>query len=204
MTFLKGSILGPLLFTLFENDHPGAVAFGGCVMHAGDLKIFSRNSIALLFDVKRVRKFSIDNSMQLNDSKCNLLDYNSYFIDGALCAVFNISFSQKDLGVMMSRDLKWDLHVETGCRKASQCFFLLKRWLPQTASLLCKLNAYRALLVPILTYASPVWYVNCGNCVRLEIIQKQAMRWIVASAIGGECCLKDTYRHLNYYPYLCI
>ena len=138
--------------------------------------------------------------MQLNDSKCKLLDYNSSFIDGAVCAILDISSSQKDLGVMMSRDLKWDLHVETPCRKATQCFFLLKRWLPQTASLLCKLNAYRAYLVPILTYAIPVWYVNCGNCVRLKVIQKRAMRWIVASAIGGECTLKDTYRHLKLLP----
>ena len=138
--------------------------------------------------------------MQLNDSKCKLLDYNSSFIDGALCGGLNISFSHKDLGVMMSRDLKLDLHVETRCRKAAQCFFLLKRCLPETASLLCKLNAYRAYLVPILTYASPVWFVNCGNCVRLEVIQKRAMRWIVASAIGGECSLKDTYRHLKMLP----
>ena len=100
----------------------------------------------------------------------------------------------------MSRDHKRDLHVETRCRKATQCFFLLKRCLPRTASLLCKLNAYRAYLVPILTYASPVWYVNCGNCMRLEVIQKQALRWIVASAIGGECNLKDTYHHLKLLP----
>ena len=170
-------------------------------MYADDVKIFSRNSIALHFDVKRVRKWCIDNSMQLNDSTCKLLDYNSSFIDDALCAGLNISSSQKDLGVMMSRDLKWDLHVEAHCRKATQCFFLLKRCLPQTAILLCKLNAsYRAYLIPILTYASPVWYVNCGNCVCLEFIQKRATRWIVASAIGGECSLKDTYRHLKLLP----
>ena len=141
-------------------------------MYADDIKIFSRNSIALHFDVKRVRKWCFDNGMQLNDSKCKLLDYNSSFIDGALCACLYISPSQKDLGVMMSRDFKWDLHVETRCKKATQYFFLLKRCLPQTASLLCKLNAYRAYLVPILTYASTVWYVNCGNCVRLEVIKK--------------------------------
>ena len=138
--------------------------------------------------------------MQMNDSKCKLLDYNSSFNDGALCAGLNISSSQKDLGVMMSRDLKWDLHVETRCRKVTQCFFLLEQCLSQTASLLCKLNAYRAYLVPIFTYASPVWYVNYGNCVRLEVIQKRAMRWIVASAIGGECSLEDTYRHLKLLP----
>ena len=193
----QGSVLGRLLFTLFVIDLPGAVAFGDCVMYADDLKIFSRNSIAVHFDVKRVRKWFIDNSMQLNDSKCKLLDYNSSFTDGALCAGLNISFSQKDVVVMMRRDLKWDLHVLFRCRKATQYFFLLKRCWPQTASLLCKLNAYRACLLPILTYASPVWYVNCGNCVRLEVNQKRAMRWIVASAIGGECSLRDTYRHLK-------
>ena len=196
----QGSVLGPLLLTIFVNNLPGAVAFGDCVMYADDLKIFSRNSIALHFDVKRVRKWCIGNSMQLNESKCKLPDYNSSSTDGALRAGFNISSPQKSLGVMMSCDLKWDLHVETRCRKATQCFFLLKRRLPQTASLLCKLNAYRAYLVPILTYASPVWYVNCGNCVRVEVIQKRAMRWIVAPAIGGECSLKDTYRHLKLLP----
>ena len=172
----QGSVLGPLLLTLFVNDPPGAVAFGDCVMYADDLKIFSGNSIALHFDVKRVRNRCIDNSLQLNDSKCKLLDYNSSFIDGAFCAGLNIGSSQKDLGVMMSRDLKWDLHVETRCGKATQYFFLLKRCLPQTAYLLCKLNAYRACLAPILTNASPVSYVNCGNCVRLEVIQKRAIR----------------------------
>ena len=196
----RGSVFGPLLFTLFVNDLPGAVAFGGCVMYAYDLKILSRNSIALYFDDKRVRNLCNDNSMQLNDSKCKLLDYNSSFINGVLRAGLDISSSQKDLGVMMSRHLKWDLDVETRCRKVTQCFFLLKRCLPQNASLLCKLNAYRARLVPILTYASPVWYVNCGNCVLLEVFQKRAMRWIVASAIGGKCSLKDTYRHLKLLP----
>ena len=102
----QGSLLGPLIFTLFVNDLPGAVAFSDCVVYADDLKVFSRNSIALQFDVKRVRKWCIDKSMQLNDSKCKLLDYNSSFIDGALCAAPNISSSQKDLGVMMNRDLK--------------------------------------------------------------------------------------------------
>ena len=196
----QGSVHGPLLFTLFVNDLPSAVAFGDCVMYADDLKIFSWNSVALHFDVKRVRNWCIDNSMQLNDSKCKLLDYNSFFIDVALCAGLNNSSSQKDLWLMMSRDLKWDLHVETRCRKATQCFFLIKRCSPQTACLLCKLNAYRVYLVPLLTYASPVWYVNCGNCVRLEVFQKRAMRWIVASAIGGECSRKDTYRHLKMLP----
>ena len=100
----------------------------------------------------------------------------------------------------MNRDLKWGLHVETRCRKATQSFFLLKRCLPQTASFPCKLKAYRAYLVPILTYASLVWYGKCGNCVRLEVIQKRAMRWIVASATGRECSFKDTYRHLKLLP----
>ena len=96
----QGSVLGPLLFTLFVNDFPGAVAFGDCVMYADDIKIFSRNSIAFHLDVKRVRKWCIDNSMQLNDSKCKLLDYNSSFLDSALCVGLNlnISSSQKDLG----------------------------------------------------------------------------------------------------------
>ena len=79
-------------------------------------------------------------------------------------------------------------------------FLLLKRCSPQSASLLCKLIAYRAYLVPILTYASPVWYVNCGNCLRPEFIQKRARQWIVASVMGGECTLDDTYRHLKRLP----
>ena len=197
----QGSVLGPLLITLFVNDLPGAVGFGDCVIYADDLKMFSRNSVALHFNVKRVRKWCIDNSMQLNDSKSKLLDYNPSFVYGALCAGHNISSSQRDLWVMMSRDLKGIyMSKQTSCREATPCFFLLKRCLPQTASLLCKLNAYRAYLVPILIYASPVWYVNCGNCVRLEVIQKRAMRWIVASAIGVEWSLKDTYRHLKPLP----
>ena len=83
----QGSVLGPLLFTHFVSDLPGAVVFGDCVMYADDLKIFSRNSIALHFDVKRVWKWCIDNSMQLNDSKCKLLNYNSSFHDGANCSI---------------------------------------------------------------------------------------------------------------------
>ena len=72
----QASVLGPLLFTLFVIDLPAAVAFGDCVMYADDLKFFSRNSIALHLDVKRVQKWCIDSRMQLNDSKCKLLYYN--------------------------------------------------------------------------------------------------------------------------------
>jgi hypothetical protein len=86
----------------------------------------------------------------------------------------------KLLGVTISNDLKWNLHVNAICKKASERLYAL-RLLKRNAlpdSVLVKV--YRACVRPILEYACEAWYNNLPAYLsnQIEQIQKRALRII--------------------------
>ena len=83
----------------------------------------------------------------------------------------------KYLGVTISKDLKWNTHVNV-CIKANRTLGFLRRNLsscPQDV----KETAYKGLVRPILEYASPVWDPH-GIVVQeeLEKVQNRAARFV--------------------------
>jgi hypothetical protein len=92
----------------------------------------------------------------------------------------NIVTHAKLLGVTISNDLKWSLHVNAICKKASKRLYairLLKRN-PRPDSVLVKV--YRACVRPILEYACKSWHNNLSMFLnnQIEQIQKRALRII--------------------------
>jgi hypothetical protein len=89
----------------------------------------------------------------------------------------------KLLGVTISNDLKWNLYVNTVCKKASKRLYAL-RLLKRNAlpdSVLVKV--YRACVRPILEYACEVWHYNLPAYLnnQIEQIQNRALRIIYPS-----------------------
>ena len=84
--------------------------------------------------------------------------------------------SVKHLGITISHDLSWTLHVVEVVNKANKVLGLIKQTIgsvnKEIFSTLCK-----ALVRPILEYASPVW-CPCyllKNIVLLEKVQRRAL-----------------------------
>ena len=58
---------------------------------------------------------------------------------------------QNDLGLTLSRHLKWNLHIDKICAKAMKVFHMIKRNVSDLSSA-AKLNLYKSMIVPILIY----------------------------------------------------
>ena len=107
----------------------------------------------------------------------------------------NIVKHAKLLGVIVSNDLKWILHVNAICKKASKRLYAL-RLLRRNAfpdSVLVKV--YCTCVRPILEYACEVWHNNLPVYLsnQVEQIQKRALRIIFPSLTKR--CLQLIFFH---------
>ena len=137
----QGSILGPLLFTLFINDLPDEAAYGVKVaLYADDTKLYRNVSSAEHCDLiqdtlSNMQVWSQRNNIRFNTSKCKVLTVTrkktpiafDYTLDGT--ALTRVS-EEKDLGVIITSTLSWDSHIHTITAKANKLLGLLKRTCP--------------------------------------------------------------------------
>ena len=81
----------------------------------------------------------------------------------------------------MSTKLSWKANSQKRCQKASRAVYFLKRNVSVLANLRTKLNDYVVYVIPVISYASMVWFVNRTECKEIECIQKKAVAWILSS-----------------------
>ena len=129
----EGSLLAPLLFSLFINDLPTTIT-SGCLMYADDVKIFRQisspsDSLELQRDLDRLAAWSTSWGLTLNPSKCKSftvtlrrapvqITYNIGGID--LEHVEEI----RDLGVIIDRRLTFAPHVDCIVRRGNRALGL--------------------------------------------------------------------------------
>jgi hypothetical protein len=138
-------------------------------------------------DMDSFGDWAVQNNMRLNPSKCMSMEINfsknpTTAPPLKLCGqdlqctnVVNI------LGVKISNNLKWDIHVGDMIKRASGRLFLLttlKRFGLSTQDLITIFIGY---VRPLLEYAVPVWHpgLTQQQHVMLERVQKRACRIIL-------------------------
>ena len=123
----QGSILGPVLFTIFINDISDNIN-SFCRIFADDTKIFNftRNSITLQEDLAKLQEWSFKWGLHFNVNKCHVLHigYNNprykYILkSGEEESVLNICLEEKDLGVIFDGKLSFDAHIQNCISKAN-------------------------------------------------------------------------------------
>ena len=62
---------------------------------------------------------------------------------------------QSDLGLTISNDLKWNLHIDKACSKAIRVFHMIKRNV-SNLNTEAKLNLYKSMVVPVILYGTHV------------------------------------------------
>ena len=91
----------------------------------------------------------------------------------------------KILGLMLSKNLKWDNHVTAVCRKASQRIFLLKK-LKVFLSKSDLITVYKAIILSILEYNAPVMVgISAKNKDMLEKVHRRCHR--IICGLGCTC-----------------
>ena len=84
----------------------------------------------------------------------------------------------KLLGVILSNDLSWDMHVDSIVKKAAKRVYILYQLKRADVSQTDLVTVYVSVVRPVLEYACPVWHTNLPKYLsdNIELIQKRALK----------------------------
>lgn len=185
----QGSLLGPLLFTIFLNDIGSCFVHSHFLLYADDMKVFKQISdindcYLLQEDLNRFELYCLRNKLDLNVSKCFSITFTrklkptkcSYILKGtSLKQVDEI----RDLGVIQDSMLLYDKHVDNIAKRANKALGFVIRASSQFSCIKVVKILYCTYVRSILEYCSQVWspqydiYIN-----RIESIQRRFLRFI--------------------------
>ena len=106
---------------------------------------------------------------------------------------------EKDLGIMTTINITWDLHVNTVVAKANKMLGILKRTCTSITDITIRRTLYLSLVKSQLLYASEVWSPvnNVKLAKRVEKVQRRATKWIL---MNGDITYKERLLSLNLLP----
>lgn len=170
----QGSILGPLLFSIYVNDLPTVLSKSKVRMYADDVQLYMSddygsisNCVANLNEeLRAVYKWAKTNGLTLNPSKSkclvigknrkpvNLMD--NVLINGEQVEVVKTA---KNLGVVFNCSLTWVDHINIACGKT---FAMLRTlWSTQYCTpFRIRLLLAKTYLIPTLTYGCEI-FASC-------------------------------------------
>ncbi|GFV70817.1 RNA-directed DNA polymerase from mobile element jockey [Trichonephila clavipes] len=166
----QGSLLGPKLFNLYINDIPKAVEVH-LAMYADNTAIFTQN-IYNCNIIERLQNYLIrletwlnDWKIKVNASKSACLLFTRQRCIGNLphVNIFNLPVpwvtEYKYLGLILDTKLNFAKHIRSAHQKAAGMRCTLNRLISPKSKLALrqKVLLYKAILHPIMLYASPIW-----------------------------------------------
>ena len=194
----QGSLLGPLLFCIFINDPPEALAFSDSYLFADDLKFLSVNltELQVQTDLQSLEIWVKKNRMAPATEKCAKLTFrgkDTFFklFGESLKTEANV----RDLGITLTSDLTWNMHISKKVAKANGVLYLLRRNVSQSVGARIKLGLYKSLVLPILLYGIQCIQLSKASMIILEKLQKRAVKWICGTGKYGQ-----ELRFLNILP----
>lgn len=188
----QGSVLGPLLFLVYINDLASCVKFSTIRLFADDCVLYRKitdlsDSKKLQHDMNNVLLWCNKWSMKLNLTKCkcmhvsqrtNVTNPNAYLLNNSPLSVVS---SYKYLGLNITSNLSWHMHVDNICSNANRMLGYLRRNFSSAPSSL-KLTLYKTLVRSKLEYACAIWDPSNITLVNsIEAIQNRATRFILSN-----------------------
>ncbi len=180
----QGTVLGPLLFLCFINDLPEAVK-SQIHLFADDCLLYRviktvKDHIILQEDLKALEDWATTWGMRFNADKCYVLSIKQkisrfYSLNNTILKEVPSSMY---LGVLLSNNLNFSLHISMICGKASSMLGFIRRNLQHVPAHLRR-TAYISLVRSKLEYAATVWDpFRKMNINKLEQIQRLGARFI--------------------------
>ena len=209
----QGSILGPLFFVLFINDVV-EVVHSNILLYADDMKVYREirntdDNYLLQSDIDALTQWSIRNKIKFHPNKCKVLrctlkkQGDEAFIYNMSGTVLDITECEKDLGVVVSPNLKWNKQHRKLLGKASQKLGLLRRSCSFSKNLSHRKVLYIAIVRSQFEHCSQIWRpVNVTQMDKFEAIQKRGIKWVFGEDFS--CYSKHEYfeklRRLDILP----
>ena len=185
----QGTVLGPILFSIYINDLPEVIKHSTIRLFADDCILYrqikcTEDAILLQSDINSFMEWASIWQMKLNVDKCHSMSVTlsklytisrTYYMDNSPLSQVD---SCKYLGVIIQSDLKWNMHVNYITAKANKTLGFLKRNI-SCASIHAKKLAYTVFIRSQLEYAATVWAPWQSTLIsRLEQIQRRAARFV--------------------------
>lgn len=141
--------------------------------------------ITLFFSLNAVANWCRVWLMELNINKCKVMRVSRsngsqfiYYLNGT---PLEFTTCYKYLGVHITSNLTWALHIEQIINKANRMLGYLRRNFSRAPSSL-KLSLYKTLIRPKLEYAASVWDPSHSNLITsLELVQNNSTRFIFSN-----------------------
>ena len=208
----QGSVVGPLLFSLYINDLPLHIK-SSCELFADDTTIHSSNSNhvhlsnSLQEDIGRLDAWSLLNHMSLNDKKTKYMIVTTRQKRQNLNGVTHPLFIQnkqidevqthKLLGITLDNNLTWSSHVRTLCKSVSQKLFQLSK-IKHFLDLESRKHFYYAHIQSCIDYASTLFDTCSANTLKpLARLHKRAIKVILLKSSSLVPC---DYSNLSILP----
>lgn len=170
----QGSILGPLLYSLYANDLPQQLQYCNIQMYADDVQLYLssnkasiRNKVQELNDdLNKIFTWATANGLRLNPrkSKCIIIAKKSIVVDEINIFLgdskIDVVNTVRNLGIVFNKTLTWSDHIHISCGRTYS--MLRSLWItqyftpPKIRMLLAK-----TYLVPTLLYSSEL-FTGCN------------------------------------------
>ena len=193
----QGSLLGPVLFSLYTNDLPNKVNNCQMSLYADDTCLFCSGSDpkqiidTLNDDLKEISVWLKENKLVVNAKKCETMiigtkpklkkcnnHFNEYpvYIDSTV--VKRVS-TCKYLGIYIDENLLWNKQIEHLKSKVVKSLYLLKRIRPYIDERIALLF-YKSVIQSHFDYCCVVWGNTCRTyCKQLQILQNRSLRIVM-------------------------
>ena len=187
----QGSVLGPLLFIIYINDMPDLIEHL-CKLFADDSKVIAviknyQDSERLQTDLDKLVNWAQTWKMKFNHDKCKVMYFGkknpktvyklNNYETGTQVALTETD-NERDLGIQLSKDLKWNLQAKKAANKANSVLGMLKRtfmyWNCDSLKTL-----YTTFVRPHLEYAASAWSPYLSKDIKiLESVQRRATKLV--------------------------
>ena len=127
----QGTVLGPLLFIIIISDINKDILSSKIISFADDTRVYTNitqieNSDSLQTDLNYIYLWAINNNMLFNNQKFNYISFSSSMSSmntnvyySPSLDIINPSENVLDLGITMSRNCYFDVHINIRCKKCT-------------------------------------------------------------------------------------